>query len=251
MILSRHHRTPRHLLLHPLIAGAMVAGFHATAAELPVANFSFELPATTFVNPQIESWTKTPQPDWFQPQGGVTWEQTSGVFANTAPGAANHINNLDGNQAVYLFALPQAGFTQVLASTFEAGLQYTLTVGLLGGGNITEGTSLLLGLFYLDDVGAPVTVAATSVQYSAASFPTITELQDRQAASGVLGAGTAAVGKNIGVQIIATSGDGSGYWDLDNVRVSASAVPEPGTWALLAAGLGGLIAVRRRMAPRP
>lgn len=232
-----------------LTAGSLL--LPASAASLPVANFSFELPVTTFVDTRIDSWTKTPQPDWFQPQGGVTWDQTSGVFANTAPGAANHIVNMEGSQAVYLFGLPQAGFSQVLGSTFEAGLQYTLTLGVLGGGNIAEGTSLLVGLFYVDAAGAPVTVAASTVTYSKAGFPTSTVLLDQQAVSGVLQAGDASVGKNIGIQIVGTSGDGAGYWDLDNVRVTASAVPEPGMWALMALGLGGLVAVRHRMSSRP
>lgn len=218
----------------------------AAAESLAVRNFSFELPATTFVDPRVESWNKTPQPDWFVPQGGVTWDQLSGVFANTAPGSATHITNLDGNQAVYLFSLPQAGLSQVLDSKYEAGLQYTLTVALRGGGNITEGTSLMLGLFYLDDAGAPVSVATASVSYSAAGFGDPSQLQDRQVVSGVIGAGADLVGRNIGVQIIGTSGGGEGYWDMDNVRVTAEVVPEPQTWALLFLGVSGLLVAGRR-----
>ena len=34
-----------------------------------------ELPSTTFVNPQIDLWNKTPQPDWFPVAERVTWEK--------------------------------------------------------------------------------------------------------------------------------------------------------------------------------
>jgi hypothetical protein len=62
-----------------------------------------------------------------------------------------------------------------------------------------------------------------------------------------VGSGDAWAGKPIGVQLIAASGTGVGYWDLDNVRLEATVVPEPGTWALLGTGAGLLwVAGRRR-----
>jgi len=230
----------------PLCAAAVSL---VQAQSLNVANHSFESPEVLPpfpVDTRIDSWTKTPQPDWFEPQGGITWDQLSGVFPNTAPGTPNHIANLDGNQAVYLFALPQAGLSQVLDSRYEAGLQYTMTIGLRGGGNIAEGSTLLLGFFYVDDAGAPVTVATAQVSYSAAAFGDPSQLQDRQVATGVVGAGDATIGKNIGIQIVGVSGQGEGYWDMDNVRVTAEVVPEPQTWALLALGACGLLFAGRR-----
>ncbi|MFO1460276.1 MAG: PEP-CTERM sorting domain-containing protein [Verrucomicrobiota bacterium] len=224
--------------------------WNADAAPVSVGNASFELPSTTFVNPQIDLWNKTPQPDWFQSQNGVTWEQMSGVFANTAPGSPSHIVNIDGNQAAYIISLPQAGITQVVSGKYEAGLQYSVSVGVIAGGNITEGTSLLVGLFYVDDAGVPVTVAGKTVTYTAAGFPNSIEFQDQKAVSSVLKSGDAAVGRNIGIQIVGTGGDGAGYWDVDNVRVSANTVPEPGTWALFTLGLAGLLTVGRRSVVR-
>lgn len=229
---------------------SLTLAWTAGAAPVAVGNSSFELPSTTFVSPQIDLWNKTPQPDWFQPQNGVTWDQLSGVFANTAPGTPSHIVNIDGSQAAYIISLPQAGITQVVSGKYEAGLQYSVSVGVIAGGNITEGTSLLVGLFYVDDAGAPVTVAGKTVTYTAAGFPNSIEFQDFQAVSSVLNSGDAAVGRNIGVQIVGTGGDGAGYWDVDNVRVSASTVPEPGTWALFTLGVAGLVTVGRRSVAR-
>ncbi len=234
--------------LPALMSGSLL---FATASLLPltgqagVANGSFELPSTSFVNPQIDDWQKTPQPAWFDPAttGGITWDQLSGVFANPAEGQAGRKVNIDGNQAAYLFALPQAGLIQVLPDTFQTGLSYELTVGVAGGGgNMPVGTSLLLGFFYLDG-GTPVPLGSQTVAHDTTLFPTTTSFVDLTATQPVA-AGDAWAGQPIGVQIVATSGTGVGFWDLDNVRVNA--VPEPQTYALLGLGAAALAVGLRR-----
>jgi hypothetical protein len=40
-----------------------------------------------------------------------------------------------------------------------------------------------------------------------------------------------------------------GYFDITSISVNGGTVPEPGTWAILLAGLGGLMLVMRRKAP--
>jgi hypothetical protein len=52
-------------------------------------------------------------------------------------------------------------------------------------------------------------------------------------------------GKNIGISILAATGDGNGYWDMDNARL-VSAVPEPGVLSLSALGAGAFLLMRRR-----
>jgi hypothetical protein len=194
------------------LALALAAALAARAQSLTVPNGSFELPGTSFVSPQVQSWVKTPTPAWFDPAatGGVTWDQLSGVFANTPPSSASHIANLDGTQALYLFALPTAGITQVLGDTFQSGFSYRLEVNLRGGGNLAAGTTLLLGLFYLDGANAPVTVASTTVSYDASQFPVTSQLVTFAAESPVVTDGTPWAGRNLGVQLIATSGTGAG-----------------------------------------
>jgi hypothetical protein len=56
--------------------------------------------------------------------------------------------------------------------------------------------------------------------------------------------GDAWANQNIGIQIKSLFGTGDGYWDMDNLRLTA--VPEPGTLSLLALGLGGWFCLRRK-----
>src|SRR6185437_8134367 len=130
-----------------------------------VPNYSFESPTTAFVDPSIGSWQKTPKPDWYDESGGNLWSQLTGVFVNTAPGASDHIDNVDANQALYLFALPTSGVFQdynsldgtnttpshAFNATFEPGHGYDLTVAVVGGGGgMIEGSTLELALYYRD-----------------------------------------------------------------------------------------------------
>lgn len=225
------------------LGGLFLASLAASATPVSLSNPSFELPATGFVDTRVDGWSKTPAPVWFDPvlAGGASWDQVSGVFANPPVGQATRKANIDGNQALYLFALPTAGLTQTLSATYEAGVSYTLTLGVTGGGgNLPEGSTFLLGFYYVDGASA-VPLGATTVTHSLATFPTTTSFVDFSATVPTVGAGDAWAGKPIGLQLIATSGTGVGYWDLDNVRLEATVVPEPGTWALLGTGAGLLL----------
>ena len=210
------------------------------AADIPIPNGSFESPTPPPgfpATPMVDSWQKSPQPVWFDPDafGGITWDQLSGVFPNTPVGSPDHIVNLDGDQAAYMFALPEVALFQELELTYEVGLSYTLTVGMLGTQGIVEGSSFELSLYYLDGVNGPVTLAATPVTYTAEGFPTVTQLIDVSASLSEVQADDPWAGQNIGIQFLSTSGE-AGVWDLDNVRLQA--IPEPGTMGLLALGLG-------------
>jgi hypothetical protein len=240
-------------MLNPTHRNALLAALLAApglpAATLDVPNGSFENPVVTGplpVDNDVADWTKTPQPVWYDPAdfGGITWHQTSGVFPNPPEGQPSRIQNLDGNQALYLFSFPTAGLYQELAATFEVGLTYDLTVGLRAGGGLPEGSALMLSLYYTD-AGARIPVASTTVAYSAAGFPDPTRLEDRTVSLPEVAPGSAWAGKPIGVELMAAvPAPTSGYWDMDKVRVTA--VPEPGAVSLLALGLGGGWLARRR-----
>lgn len=241
----------------------LTTGHRALQAEtVSVPNGSFESPTPPAgfpVNTSIDAWQETPQPVWYDPAGfgGVTWDQLTGVFPNTAPGSANHIDNLDGSQAAYIFAVAGAGVFQDYNSTdwshpsplhlfdakFQVGMAYDLTVGVLGGSGMADGATLQLSFYYRDAGNNPVTIAGTDIPYSLANFPTITHLNDYQLSLPVVQAGDPWADQNIGVAITAT-GMGGTYWDVDNVRVQA--VPEPGTLSLFALGFGGFWLARAR-----
>lgn len=207
------------------------------AQSIPVANGSFESPTPPVgfpAFPQIDLWQKFPQPQGVPLPGGITWDQLSGVFPNTAPGTADHIDNVVGAQAAYLFAIPGVGISQQLESTYQPGNAYSLSVGILGAGGIAENSTFQIGLYYLDSANTPVSLGSTTVAYTAATFPIPNHLNDITASVPTVQAGDAWAGKKIGVQLMSTFGTGAGYWDVDNVRLTA--IPEPTTTGLLMVG---------------
>lgn len=231
--------------IHPVAALlALSSTLHAQNIEVPNGSFESPNPPPGFpATPQVDNWQKSPQPDGIPLPGGVTWDQLAGVFPNTPVGAADHIGNMTGNQAAYMFAIPGVALYQSLNSTFEIGKSYGLTLDILGGGGITEGSSFLMSLFYLDGSN-PVTLGATPITYTAAAFANPTHLYTFGTSVGEVQAGDAWAGKNIGIQLVSTFGTGAGYWDVDNVQLVA--VPEPTTIGLLALGAGGLLVARLR-----
>ncbi|MDQ6632379.1 MAG: hypothetical protein M3Y82_11605 [Verrucomicrobiota bacterium] len=212
------------------------------AETIGVPNFSFESPFTVFVDTHIDFWQETPKPDSYNESGGFTWDQLTGVFLNTLFPLPSHIDNCDGLQAMYLFAVPQVGLFQDYDSTdwarptplhafnsrFEIGKSYHLTVGVIGGGGgMTNGASLEFSFYYRDSSSNKITIAATNIIHSLAVFPTTTHFVDCYLDIAAVKASDAWAGKNIGVQIVSTVDPllAGGYWDLDNVRLVATREP--------------------------
>lgn len=224
-----------------------VAGLAAMAGSLPagsisVPNASFELPVVPYAAPAIDSWQKTSKPDWYVEGGGFTWDQLTGTFKNTAPTSPDHIDNCDGNQAIWLFAVPEVALFQDYNSVdwndpvpthafdvkFEIGKSYQLTVGVIGGGGgMPPGVTLELSLYYRDAASNRVTVAATAITNSLTIFPTTTHLIDFSVSVPTVQAGDAWAGQNIGILLLSTVSTNleGGYWDLDNVRLSSLVTP--------------------------
>jgi hypothetical protein len=234
-------------------AGAALGTDPAWAASIVVPDYSFESPPTSFAGPDIDSWQKTPQPAWWvdtvvtNSAGGTnsfTWADLTGEFLNTPVGAPDHIDNCDGAQALFLFADPQVGVfqdydstdwtnslpTHAFDATFEAGRSYLLVVGVIGGGGgMTNGASLELGLYYRDAASNQVVVAATNIVNSSALFPNTTNFIDFSAQLPTVQAGDAWAGQHIGILLLSTVSfggyGGGGYWDLDNVRLISASAP--------------------------
>jgi len=216
------------------------AGLHAETINVP--NGSFESPATPYVSVNIDSWQKAPKPDWYVEDGGFLWGFNVGLFKNTATNTAEHIDNCDGNQAIWLFVVPEVGLfqdydsmdwnspapTHAFDAAFEAGKSYRLTVGVIGsGGGMMQGATLEISLYYRDAASNKVTVAAVSITNTTSVFSNTTHLIDFEADVPMVRAGDAWTGQHMGIQMLSTVDTNlqGGYWDLDNVRLSSILEP--------------------------
>ena len=209
--------------------------------ESVVPNHSFESPATDFASPLIDGWQKAPQPFWYS-DPFFPWDQLMGQFLNTSNGSPSHIDNVEGQQAVYLFALPDvalfqddnsigwtnAGPAHKFNAKFEPGKSYALTVGVLGGGGgMSNGATFGISLYYRDASSNAVMVATTTITNTPALFPTNTHFTDFQARVSQVKSNDAWAGKSIGIRLASTVGFDrlGGYWDIDNVRLTESVLP--------------------------
>ena len=196
-----------------------------------VKNASFELPETDFVDVVVDSWQMPPVPFWYDESGGYLWVQLTGVFLNLDPSDPEYIDNCDGNQAVWLFAVPEVELFQDLADIYKVGRAYQLTVGIFGGGgNMKDDVPIEIRLYYLDDENNKVTVGATNYTYDL-DIGHIKHFNDVQLDIPPVEQDDPWAGKNIGVQLISTltladldpdTGRAGGFWDLDNVRLTKS-----------------------------
>ena len=224
------------------LAAGTVVGW---AGQIPVPNASFESPLAPFVNTHVDSWQKTPKPEWYLEEGGYTWDQLGGLFRNPAPGNSEHIGNCLGDQALWIFAVPEFGLFQDYDSTdwanpipthafnavFEVGKSYRLTVGVIGGGgNMPSGVSLELGLYYRDGLSNQVIVRSTTITNSREWFSSMTNLVDFQVNVPTVKAEDPWAGQHVGIRLFscATTNLQGGYWDVDNVRLADF---EPPRWA--------------------
>jgi len=223
---------------------ARSAVLHAGPVNVP--NGSFELPTTFFVSTVFDSWQRTSQPAWWNENATGPWTNLTGIFKNTAAGSVDHIENCDGNQAVWLFPNPEVGLfqdydsvdwndpvpTHAFGAVYEVGKAYQLTVGLFGGGNggnygMLPGATLELSLYFRDAASNRVTVASTIVTNSAELFTSNSNLVDFAATVPTVRAADPWAGQHIGILILSTVSSNlqGGYWDLDNVRLTAANAP--------------------------
>jgi hypothetical protein len=84
---------------------------------------------------------------WFDGQAEEAAKYYTGIFKNSPTNSSDHIDNCDGDQAIWLFAVPEVALfqdnnsvdwddpapTHAFDAKFEIGKSYQLTVGLLGG----------------------------------------------------------------------------------------------------------------------
>jgi hypothetical protein len=212
-------------------------GIGVRAGEIAIPNGSFEAPSTNYVSVLIDDWVKPPKPDWYQEGGGFLWSQLTGLFRNPIPANPSYIDNMDGDQALWLFAVPEVGLFQELGDSanpsqadalFEVGQSYQMTVGVIGGGGgMLEGVTLELALYYRDAESNQVAVASTAITNAASLFTNLTHFVDFQVAVPTVAAGDAWANRPIGLRFLSTIDISlqGGYWDLDHVRLVASGQP--------------------------
>ena len=218
------------------LAGHSLLPGTGRAAPIPVPNASFESPVTPFVSVEVDVWQKSPKPDWYQATGEATWDQLMGLFHNPAPGSPQHIENCDGAQAAWLFAVPEVALfldhdaapASGFDARFEVSKSYQLTVGVIGmGGSMLEDVPLEISLYYRDDAGNPVTVAATTVINDRETLGDRTRFVDFSVQTPEVKPGDAWAGRYLGVRFrsqVSFAMQG-GFWDLDHVRLQAFGRP--------------------------
>ena len=231
-----------------LAAAALWAGTSPlSAGTLYLPNASFESPVVpidlTPAIPDMDYWQKSPPPSWYVPSEHdyYPWETRMGTFYNFP--VDTFIDNCDGTQAAFLFAFPDVAIFQdydslygtntapshAFNAKFNVNRAYSFTVGVIGGENtgLYDGATLQLSLYYRDASSNMVIVAATTITNSAQLFPTNTHLVDFSVYVPGVRASDAWAGQNIGVQIASTvsSNQASGYWDVDNARLTETLVP--------------------------
>jgi hypothetical protein len=167
------------------------------------------------------------------------WFAVMGQFLNTTNGSADHIDNIDGEQAAYLFALPEVAIFQDYISVgglnpgpthdfnlkYERGISYNMAVGVLGGGGgMSNGVPFVISFYYRDDASNRVTISSTTITNSKTLFPTNTHFTDFQVQVPTIRGDEPWAGKHVGVQLasgltLADTNLFGGYWDIDNVRL--------------------------------
>ncbi len=214
----------------------------AWAGPIVVPNGSFESPATSSVDVRIDHWQKTDQPVWWDPNAYGPWDQLVGSFINLEPGTAQHIVNMDGSQAIWVFANPGAGLFQDYAATdwagttgaftaaYEVGNAYDLKVGMLVGTAfpMEPGSVLEVSLYYRQPSSERVTIASTMVTNRPGTFNEYgTNLMDFSVHLPTVKVSDPWQGQHIGIAFISVlvPPPGGGYWDLDNVRLTARRSP--------------------------
>jgi hypothetical protein len=211
--------------------------------NIGIPNASFESVATQLADPRLDSWEKAVQPATFNTNLFGAWDNLSGVFLNTSVTNADHIDNADGNQLAFLFAYPQAALFQDYDSidwssappthdfnaTYNPGSSYTLTVGLTSSSeeSLTQGSTLLLSLYYRDATSNMITVASSTVTFDTNVFTALTHLLNFQVNVPPVKPSDPWAGQHIGIQFESTVPPNllGGVWDLDNVRLTEFAAP--------------------------
>ncbi len=234
--------------LRPLVvivfALAAVAG--ARAVSIPITNAGFENPVTppdSFItNAAPSGWTTFGAINFSNRVVGVLNPTASVLYAEPAPEGANVgvVFLLDGSGA------SPAGLQQTLGSTLQTNTVYTLRVEV---GNIANDARAPHNAFQFNGFpGYRVDLLAGGMVL-ASDQNILAPAEGRFLGSVVtasIGASHALAGQALGIRLVNLDGADGIEVNFDNVRLDATAIPEPATGAALAAGLAMLACATRR-----
>jgi hypothetical protein len=206
-----------------------------------VINPSFESPAIAAGTFQTTAppagWSNYAYIDVFAGRDvGVLNPATTTLYADPAPHGAN---------VAVVFLLTggptESGIQQTLSTSLMAGMQYTLNVHV---GNIAPDG----GPFNFTGFPGYRVALMAGGQEIAFDNNTLTPGEGRFLESTVqfsAGASHALLGQPLGIRLVSLDGPSGIEVNFDNVRLDATAVPEPSTWGLAVGGLLVLVAARR------
>ena len=213
----------------------------ANAGAITVNNHSFESPASTTVIAVPDSWTvdvaRAYNPYVFN--GNNNFYNGANSISDPANGGSGY-PGIDGENVATVFqAAAGTGLSQTLSAVLTANTSYTLTVtvGHRDGtaGAITLGSKIAL-------------LAGTTVIASATEDSSPLGFHDQTATLADSSAFSSLYGQALSIRIETTL-----PWtvtfqatDWDNVRLDATAVPEPSSLALAGLGALGLFAWRSK-----
>jgi hypothetical protein len=221
----------------------------ASADSIPVTNFSFENP-TVAPDPgytlysSIQAWTFGGATDFSGLQ--IMSSQYSSAQPANSDGYQDAVFNLsDGETGTITYTTSgDSNGNGTSLGTIQSNTDYTLTVALgnrLGTGSYADPGDIYLNLQAGTGTDASTYSTVAQIEVTPDQLPedAFTDFTVTLSASYIL-SHPSLLGENLGIQLAATGVAGYEAQDnFDNVELTETTVPEPGTWALM--GFGGLI----------
>jgi hypothetical protein len=185
--------------------------------------------AAVVVNGNFEAYTDALQAPWWS-SGQVAVVANNGVFSPVNPSGQNNILYFGDNS-------PTVG---TAVGVLEAGKDYILTINLSAAWAVSG--SAFASLNGYDGSLPPGERSQTFASNNFSFNNSWSQATLNLSAATISQSYSAWIGKELNIVI----SKNSGYMSIDNVAVTATAIPEPGTATILGLGLAGFLGAYRR-----